>query len=93
VLTLRAALATDPRVAERYFLDAVRLEPTNSALWLEFARFYAENGNWVFAYRALTRAYANDPLGPAGQCGLAEQIRRKVGVRSTCRGAGLPAIP
>jgi hypothetical protein len=93
VLTLQAALATTPRAAERYYRDAVALEPTNSSLWLEFARFYAENGDWVHAYRALTRAYANDPLGPAGQCGLAQQIRKKVGVRSTCRGAGSPSIP
>jgi tetratricopeptide (TPR) repeat protein len=93
VLTLQATLATDPRVAERYYRDAVALEPTNAALWLEFARFYAEAGDWVHAYHALTHAYENDPLGPAGQCGLAQQIRRKVGVRSTCRGAGSPSIP
>ena len=93
VLTLQAALATKPLDAERYYRDAVALEPANSSLWLEFARFYAENGDWVHAYRALTRAYANDPLGPAGQCGLAQQIRKKVGVRSTCRGAGSPSIP
>jgi hypothetical protein len=93
VLTLQAALATDQQVGERYFRDAVALEPTNAALWLEFARFYAAAGDWVHAYRALTHAYENDPLGPAGQCGLAQQIRRKVGVASTCRGAGLPSIP
>ena len=93
VLTLQATLAEQPVAAERYFRDAVALEPANATLWFEFARFYAENGDWVHAYRALTHAYANDPLGPPGQCGLAQQIRRKVGVRSTCRGAGLPSIP
>ena len=92
VLTLQAALA-DGREAERLYQDALALEPTNSSLWLELARFYAENGSWTNAYRALTRAYRYDPLGPAGQCGLAQQIRLKVGVRSSCRGAGLTRIP
>jgi cytochrome c-type biogenesis protein CcmH/NrfG len=92
VLTLQAALA-DGREPERLYQDALALEPTNSSLWLELARFYAENGSWTNAYRALTRAYRYDPLGPAGQCGLAQQIRLKVGVRSSCRGAGLTRIP
>jgi hypothetical protein len=92
VLTLQAALA-DGRQAERLYRDALALEPTNSNIWLELAQFYAENGDWTNAYRALTRAYRYDPLGPAGQCGLAQQIRLKVGVRSSCRGAGLARIP
>lgn len=90
-LTLQAALA-DPPEAERLYRDALALEPTNSELWLELARFYAEQNSWVYAYAALTHAYRYDPLGPAGQCGLAQQIRRKVRVRSSCRGAGLAPI-
>jgi cytochrome c-type biogenesis protein CcmH/NrfG len=93
VLSLQAAFAPDGRQAEALYKDALALEPTNSELWLELSRVYAEGGDWVNAYRALTRAYRYDPLGPAGQCGLAQQIRRKVGVRSTCRGAGLAPIP
>jgi hypothetical protein len=93
VLSLQAAFAPDGRQAEKLYKDALALEPTNSELWLELSRVYAEGGDWVNAYRALTRAYRYDPLGPAGQCGLAEQIRRKVGVRATCRGAGLAPIP
>ncbi|HET8528710.1 MAG TPA: O-antigen ligase family protein [Gaiellaceae bacterium] len=92
VLSLQAAFAS-PQEAERLYLKALSLEPTNSELWLELARVYAQGGAWVDAYRALTHAYRYDPLGPAGQCGLAEQIRRRVGVRSTCRGAGLAPIP
>lgn len=91
-LAYEAGLAK-PREAERLYRQALALEPTNSELWLELTRLYAENGSWVNAYRALTHAYRYDPLGPAGQCGLAQQIRLKVGVRSTCRGAGLPRIP
>jgi cytochrome c-type biogenesis protein CcmH/NrfG len=78
---------------EALYRDAVELEPENAALWFDFARFYAENGNWVFAYRALSKAYEFDPRGDAAQCGLAQQIRRKVGVRASCRGAGSPSIP
>ena len=85
--------ATAPRTAERYYRDAIALEPTNAEIWLELATFYAENGAWEDAYKALSKAYAYDPAGPAGQCGLARQIRRKVGIRTTCRGAGLPPIP
>jgi O-antigen ligase len=88
----RAALES-PRRAERTYRDALSLEPTNASLWLELARFYAQNGAWVDAYAALSRAFTYDPNGPAGQCGLAQQIRRKVGIRTSCRGAGLPAIP
>lgn len=78
---------------EALFRDAVALEPQNAALWFDFARFYAENGNWAFAYRALSKAYEYDPKGDAAQCGLAQQIRRKVGIRTSCRGAGSPSIP
>ena len=91
-LLLARAQFESPRQAERSYRDAVKLEPTNASLWLELARFYAQNGAWVDAYRALSRAFTYDPLGPAGQCGLAQQIRRKVGIRTSCRGAGLPAI-
>ena len=92
ILLERAAFES-PREAERSYRDAVRLEPTNASLWLELATFYAQNRAWVDAYAALSRAFRYDPLGPAGQCGLAQQIRRKVGVRTTCRGAGLRPIP
>ena len=85
--------ATAPRTAERYYRDAIALEPTNAEVWLELATFYAENGAWEDAYKALSKAYAYDPAGPAGQCGLARQIRHKVGIRTTCRGAGLAPIP
>jgi hypothetical protein len=85
--------ATAPRTAARYYRDAVALEPANAEIWLELATFYAENGAWEDAYKALSKAYAYDPAGPAGQCGLARQIRRKVGIRATCRGAGLRPIP
>lgn len=78
---------------EALYRDAVALEPQNAALWFDFARFYAENGNWAFAYRALSKAYEYDPRGDAAQCGLAQQIRRKVGIRTSCRGAGSPSIP
>jgi len=92
ILLERAAFES-PRDAERSYRDAVKLEPTNASLWLELATFYAQNGAWTDAYAALSRAFRYDPLGPAGQCGLAQQIRRKVGVRTTCRGAGLRPIP
>jgi len=92
-ILLERAAFENVRDAERSYRDAVKLEPTNANLWLELATFYAQNRAWVDAYAALTRAFKYDPLGPAGQCGLAQQIRRKVGVRTTCRGAGLPAIP
>jgi O-antigen ligase len=92
ILLERAAFQS-PRDAERSYRDAVNLEPTNANLWLELATFYAQNRAWVDAYAALSRAFRYDPLGPAGQCGLAQQIRRKVGVRTTCRGAGLRPIP
>lgn len=92
ILLERAAFES-PRDAERSYREAVKLEPTNPSLWLELATFYAQNGAWADAYAALSRAFRYDPLGPAGQCGLAQQIRRKVGVRTTCRGAGLRPIP
>jgi O-antigen ligase len=92
ILLERAAFQS-PRDAERSYREAVNLEPTNANLWLELATFYAQNRAWVDAYAALSRAFRYDPLGPAGQCGLAQQIRRKVGVRTTCRGAGLRPIP
>jgi len=92
-ILLERAAFENARDAERTYRDAVRLEPTNANLWLELATFYAQNGAWADAYAALSRAFRYDPLGPAGQCGLAQQIRRKVGVRTTCRGAGLRPIP
>ena len=92
-ILLERAAFQNLRDAERSYRDAVNLEPTNANLWLELATFYAQNGAWVDAYAALSRAFRYDPLGPAGQCGLAQQIRRKVGVRTTCRGAGLRPIP
>jgi O-Antigen ligase len=92
-ILLERAAFQNLRDAERSYRDAVKLEPTNANLWLELATFYAQNGAWADAYAALSRAFRYDPLGPAGQCGLAQQIRRKVGVRTTCRGAGLRPIP
>jgi hypothetical protein len=85
--------ATAPRTAQRYYRDAIALEPTNAELWLELATFYADNHAWQLAYTALSKAYRYDPRGPAGQCGLAHEIRQKVGVRATCRGGGLKPIP
>jgi len=93
IITDEAAFAPTLRAAQRYYRDAITLEPTNAAVWLELTTFYAENHAWELAYKALSKAYRYDPKGPAGQCGLAHQIRRKVGVRATCRGAGLPPIP
>jgi O-antigen ligase len=73
------------------FRDAVALEPTNPNVWYDLASYYAGSGSWVNAYRALSKAFTYDPYGPAGQCGLAAQIRRKVGIKvSSCRGAGSP---
>jgi hypothetical protein len=93
IITEEAAFALALDASERYYRQAVSLEPTNPNVWLELATFYAENGAWKDAYAALTKAYRYDPNGPAGQCGLAQQIRRKAGIRATCRGAGLPSIP
>ena len=92
ILSAQAELAGG-REAVRFYRDALALEPTNSALWLDLARFYAQARDWTNAYRALLRAYRYDPFGPAGQCGLAQQIRLKVGVRASCLGAGLTPIP
>lgn len=93
IITEEAAFSLSLGASERYYEQAVSLEPTNPNVWLELATFYAENGAWKDAYAALTKAYRYDPNGPAGQCGLAQQIRRRVGIRATCRGAGLPSIP
>jgi hypothetical protein len=93
IVTEEAAFSLSLDASERYYRQAVSLEPTNPNVWLELATFYAENGAWKDAYTALTQAYRYDPNGPAGQCGLAQQIRRKAGIRTTCRGAGLPSIP
>jgi hypothetical protein len=89
ILTEQAAFARTPRQAERYYRDAVSLEPTNAELWYELAQFYADNGRWLFAYRALSKAYTYDPYGLAGRCnGLASQIRRKVNAPSSCPAGG-----
>jgi tetratricopeptide (TPR) repeat protein len=89
ILTEQAAFARTPRRAERYYRDAVSLEPTNAELWYELAQFYADNGRWLFAYRALSRAYTYDPYGLAGRCnGLAAEIRRKVNAPSSCPAGG-----
>jgi hypothetical protein len=89
ILTEQAAFARTPARAERYYRDAVALEPTNAELWYELAQFYADNGRWVFAYRALSKAYTYDPYGLAGRCnGLAAEIRRRVGAPSSCRAGG-----
>lgn len=93
IITEEAAFSLSLDASERYYRQAVSLEPTNPNVWLELATFYAENGAWKDAYAALSKAYRYDPNGPAGQCGLAQQIRRKVGISATCRGAGLPSIP
>jgi hypothetical protein len=77
----------------KLFRDAIALEPTNSNVWFDLATYYAQSGDWKNAYGALSKAFQYDPYGPAGQCGLAEQIRRKVGVKTTCRGAGSPSTP
>jgi hypothetical membrane protein len=93
IITEEAAFAPTLRASQRYYRDAIALEPTNAAVWLELTTFYADNHAWQLAYTALSKAYRYDPTGPAGQCGLARQIRRKVGVRASCRGAGLKPIP
>lgn len=93
IITEEAAFSLSLDASERYYHQAVSLEPTNANVWLELATFYADNGAWKDAYAALSRAYRYDPNGPAGQCGLAQQIRRRVGISATCRGAGLPSIP
>ncbi|HEY3543386.1 MAG TPA: O-antigen ligase family protein [Gaiellaceae bacterium] len=87
IVVERAAFQTG-RAAERSYRDALALEPTNAAVWYDLATFYAENELWTPAYRALAKAYKYDPFGPAGQCGLAAEIRRKVGLKVTCRGGG-----
>jgi hypothetical protein len=92
VLADQAELS-QPAQGERLYKEALQLEPTNANLWFELATFYAENRSWVRAYRALTKAYVYDPFGPAGQCGVAQEIRKKVGVSSTCRGAGQASSP
>jgi hypothetical membrane protein len=93
IITEEAAFAPTLRASQRYYRDAIALEPTNAAVWLELTTFYADNHAWQLAYTALSKAYRYDPTGPAGQCGLARQIRRKVGVSASCRGAGLKPIP
>lgn len=93
-------LATDPLVdlayaaptneqSIAYFRKALSLEPANSSIWYELATFYADAKQWENAYQALSKAYAYDPFGPAGQCGLAAKIRHEVGIRvKSCRGGG-----
>jgi hypothetical protein len=93
VLALQAELSL-PAQGERLYKEALQLEPTSAVLWFDLATFYAENGDWSRAYGALSKAYVYDPFGPAGQCGIAQQIRKKAGARSaTCRGAGQPSTP
>jgi tetratricopeptide (TPR) repeat protein len=92
VLTEWAAFARGDE-SIRLYRDALALEPTNSSIWFELAQLYASNRQWVDAYRALSKAFEYDPFGPAGQCGIAATIRRKVGVRATCRGAGSASSP
>jgi len=78
----------------KLFRDALALEPTNANVWFDLASYYAANGDWTNAYAALSRAFKYDPYGPAGQCGLAAQIRRKVGIKvPSCRGGGSPSSP
>lgn len=77
----------------KLFRDALALEPTNANIWFDLASYYAANEDWDNAYHALSQAFRYDPYGPAGQCGLADQIRRKVGVKTTCRGAGSQSSP
>jgi O-antigen ligase len=75
--------------ALQYFSKAVSLEPTNGAVWFELATYYADEKQWENAYQALSKAYAYDPFGPAGQCGLAAKVRREVGINvKSCRGSG-----
>lgn len=72
-----------------YFDKALSLEPTNASIWFELATFFAGEKEWEGAYQALSKAYAYDPFGPAGQCGLAATIRHEVGIKvKSCRGSG-----
>jgi tetratricopeptide (TPR) repeat protein len=93
VLADQAELS-QPAQGERLYKEALDLEPTNANLWFELATFYAQNHAWKFAYGALSKAYAYDPFGPAGQCGIAQEIRKRAGApAATCRGAGQPSTP
>ena len=85
---------SQPAQGERLYKEALNLEPTNSLLWFELAAFYAQNRDWQRAYGALSKAYVYNPFGPAGQCGVAQEIRKKAGApAATCRGAGQRLTP
>ena len=78
----------------KLFRDALALEPTNANVWYDLASYYAASESWENAYQALSKAFAYDPYGLAGQCGLAAQIRRKVGIKvPSCRGGESPSSP